>query len=73
MTVKIKTTFTNRFAPAQQIEIITRVTDCMEERKAFKKSYGAELNKQKFEREHKRVGEWRGKLVLLWDSKTEII
>ena len=73
MTVKVKTTFTNRFAPEQVVEIVTNVTDRMEDRKAHKKSVGAMKNKEKFEREHKRVGEWHGKLILLWNEKTEIL
>lgn len=73
MTVKIKTTFTNRFAPDHKVEIVTNVTDRMEERQYFKKSYGAMKNRQKFERDHKRTGEYKGKTILLWDEKIEII
>ena len=73
MTVKIKTTFTNRFAPDQKVEIVTAVTDRMEERMSHKKSYGAMRNVEKFDRDHKRVGEWHGQQVLLWTSKTEYV
>lgn len=73
MTVKVQTTFTNRFNPSHQVVIVTRVTDRMEDRQYFKKSYGSMKNRQKFEQDHVRVGDWKGKPVLLWDEKTEII
>ena len=73
MTVKVKTTFTNKFAPDQVVEIVTNVTDRMEERKLHKKSYGHMKNIEKFDKDHKRIGEWQGKQIVLWNIKTEII
>lgn len=73
MTAKIKTTFTNRFNPEVKIEIISRVTDQMEPRNYFKKSYGSYLNRRKFEQDHTRTTVHQGKEILLWDEKVEYV
>lgn len=73
MTKIFKTTFTNRFAPEQKVEIITKVTDRIENRPLHKKAVAILQAHRKFEKEHKRYTEYNGKNILLWTDKTEEI
>ena len=67
-----KTTFTDIFF-GEQIEVISKITDKMEERDAHKKAYAIDLNHRKFEKNHERWMEYKGRNVLLWSDKTEEI
>ena len=71
MTKTFRTTFINRFAPDEKVEIITRVTDKMEDRPLHKKAVAQMKATNKFDKEHKRYTEYKGKTVLLWTIKTE--
>lgn len=73
MTKTFKTTFTNRLAPEQKVEIITKVTDKMENRNSHKRSMAVFNAHRKFEKEYKRYTEYKGKNILLWTDKTEEI
>lgn len=64
-----KTTFINKFS-GEQVEIISKITDKMEERNLMKQAYAIDLNHRKFEKDHKRWTEFEGKNILLWTDKT---
>lgn len=67
-----KTTFTNKMT-GEKVEITSKITDKMEERRTHKKAYAIDLNHRKFEKQFKRCAEFNGKTVLIWEDVTEEI
>lgn len=72
MTKTFKTTFTN-IMTNEKVEIISKITDKMEDRLLHKKAYAIDLNHRKFEKQYKRYTEFNEKTVLLWTDTTEEI
>ena len=70
MTKAFKTTFTNKMT-GEKVEIVSKITDKMEERQMHKKAYAIDLNHRKFEKQYKRYTEFEGKTVLMWTDITE--
>ena len=72
MTKHFKTTFTNVFN-GKQVEIITKVTDRMEERSGnHKRAYAIENAHREFDKDHIRFveNEERGCTVICWKDET---
>lgn len=71
MTKTFKTTFTNKMT-GEKVEIISKITDRMEERGTFhKRAYAVEKAHREFEKKYKRCTEFEGKTVLMWTDITE--